>query len=185
MVGTVRMKKKGWIRETWPRENCRDPVAHLNRKGASGERGWAGWRIRLPATAAGGPLSPPVPESVTVFPQPHSSLTLCLLSTSRMSKGKGSGRPSGPGPVFRDQGGNRTPWEGGPILGEPRFHKGAQGVGEPIKKGLKYQAALGPFSAVNSFQSLSCVRLCDPMDYSTPGLPVYHQLPEFTQTHIH
>ena len=42
MVGTVRMKKKGWIRETWPRENCRDPVAHLNRKGASGERGWAG-----------------------------------------------------------------------------------------------------------------------------------------------
>ena len=27
--------------------------------------------------------------------------------------------------------------------------------------------------------------LCDPMDCSTPGLPVYHQLPEFTQTHVH
>ena len=26
---------------------------------------------------------------------------------------------------------------------------------------------------------------CDPMDYSTPGLPVHHQLPEFTQTHVH
>ena len=30
----------------------------------------------------------------------------------------------------------------------------------------------------------SCLTLCDPMDRSTPGLPVYHQLPEFTQTHI-
>ena len=27
--------------------------------------------------------------------------------------------------------------------------------------------------------------LCDPMNCSTPGLPVHHQLPEFTQTHIH
>ena len=27
--------------------------------------------------------------------------------------------------------------------------------------------------------------LCDPMNRSTPGLPVYHQLPEFTQTHVH
>ena len=29
----------------------------------------------------------------------------------------------------------------------------------------------------------SCPTLCDPMDCSTPGLPVHHQLPEFTQTH--
>ena len=27
--------------------------------------------------------------------------------------------------------------------------------------------------------------LCDPMNHSTPGLPVHHQLPEFTQTHVH
>ena len=27
--------------------------------------------------------------------------------------------------------------------------------------------------------------LCDPMDRSTPGLPAHHQLPEFTQTHVH
>ena len=27
--------------------------------------------------------------------------------------------------------------------------------------------------------------LCDPMNRSTPGLPVHHQLPEFTQTHVH
>ena len=31
----------------------------------------------------------------------------------------------------------------------------------------------------------SCPTLCDPMNHSTPGLPVHHQLPEFTQTHIH
>ena len=31
----------------------------------------------------------------------------------------------------------------------------------------------------------SCLTLCDPMNYSTPGLPVHHQLLEFTQTHVH
>ena len=37
----------------------------------------------------------------------------------------------------------------------------------------------------SSVQSLSRVRLCNPMNRSTPGLPVHHQLPEFTQTHVH
>ena len=31
----------------------------------------------------------------------------------------------------------------------------------------------------------SCLTLCDSMNCSTPGLPVHHQLPEFTQTHVH
>ena len=31
----------------------------------------------------------------------------------------------------------------------------------------------------------SCPTLCDPMNHSTPGLPVHHQLPEFTQTQVH
>ena len=31
----------------------------------------------------------------------------------------------------------------------------------------------------------SCPTLCDPMDCSTSGLPIWHQLPEFTQTHFH
>ena len=30
-----------------------------------------------------------------------------------------------------------------------------------------------------------CPTLCDPMNRSSPGLPVHHQLPEFTQTHVH
>ena len=42
------------------------------------------------------------------------------------------------------------------------------------------------FSSVQ-FSSVAqpCLTLCDPMNRSTPGLPVHHQLPEFTQTHIH
>ena len=31
----------------------------------------------------------------------------------------------------------------------------------------------------------SCPTLCDPMNHSTPDLPVHHQLPEFTETHVH
>ena len=31
----------------------------------------------------------------------------------------------------------------------------------------------------------SCLTLCDPMNSSTPGLPVHHQLLEFTETHVH
>ena len=31
----------------------------------------------------------------------------------------------------------------------------------------------------------SCLTLCNPMNHSTPGLPVHHQIPEFTQTHVH
>jgi len=36
-----------------------------------------------------------------------------------------------------------------------------------------------------SLVAQSCLTLCDPMDCSMPGLPVHHQLPEFTQTHVH
>ena len=35
------------------------------------------------------------------------------------------------------------------------------------------------------FIAQSCPTLCDPMDYSMPGLPAHHQLLEFTQTHVH
>ena len=31
----------------------------------------------------------------------------------------------------------------------------------------------------------SCLTLYDPMDYSMPGFPIHHQLPELTQTHVH
>ena len=42
------------------------------------------------------------------------------------------------------------------------------------------------FSSVQfSSVTQSCPTLCDPMNPSTPGLPVHHQLPEFIQTHVH
>ena len=42
------------------------------------------------------------------------------------------------------------------------------------------------FSSVQfSSVAQSCLTLCDPMNCSTPGLPVHHQLPEFTQTPVH
>ena len=46
--------------------------------------------------------------------------------------------------------------------------------------------ASSPISSVQ-FSSIaqSCLTLCDPMNRSTPGLPVHHQLPEFTQTYGH
>ena len=36
-----------------------------------------------------------------------------------------------------------------------------------------------------SLVTQSCPTLCDPMNHSTPGLPVHHKLPEFTQTHAY
>ena len=45
------------------------------------------------------------------------------------------------------------------------------------------QRSLMGYSPVSSVTQ-SCLTLCDPMNCSTPGLPVHHQLPEFTQTHV-
>ena len=45
----------------------------------------------------------------------------------------------------------------------------------------------GRFTVLVLFSSVtpSCLTLCDPMDCSTPGLPVHHQLLELAQTHVH
>ena len=44
---------------------------------------------------------------------------------------------------------------------------------------------LNPFTVQFSSVAQLCLTLCDPMDCSTPGFPVHHQLPELTQTHAH
>ena len=50
----------------------------------------------------------------------------------------------------------------------------------------KTAATIFHFSSVQfSSVAQSCPTLCDPMKRSMPGLPVHHQLLEFTQTHIH
>ena len=48
-------------------------------------------------------------------------------------------------------------------------------IAEPEKQILRQ------FSSV----AQSSPTLCDPMNHSTPGLPVHHKFPEFTQTHVH
>ena len=63
---------------------------------------------------------------------------------------------------------------------------------ESEKVGLKLSIqktkimASSPISSVQfSSVAQSCPTFCGPMNRSTPGLPVHHQLPEFTQTHVH
>ena len=56
-----------------------------------------------------------------------------------------------------------------------------------MSKVLVEYGAESVFSASGTqFSSVaqSCPTLCDPMNCSIPGLPVHHQLPEFTQTHL-
>ena len=55
------------------------------------------------------------------------------------------------------------------------------GEGTPYFKKSTKACPLVQFSLV----AQSCLTLCDPMDCSTPGLPVHHQLPESTQAHVH
>ena len=49
---------------------------------------------------------------------------------------------------------------------------------------FKYLGFAPKFNSVSSVTQ-SCPTLCDPMNHSTPGLPVHHQLPKLTQTHAH
>ena len=53
-----------------------------------------------------------------------------------------------------------------------------------IKKKIKVSKWAKLILRFSSITQL-CPTLCDPMNCSTPGLPVHHQLPEFTQTHVH
>ena len=55
---------------------------------------------------------------------------------------------------------------------------------QEYRSGLSFPSPDQGLSSVSSVAQ-SCPTLCDPMSCSTPGLPVHHQLPEFTQTHIH
>ena len=59
--------------------------------------------------------------------------------------------------------------------------------GEGNGNSLQYSCLENSMDQSVQFSSVtqSCLTLCDPMNHSTPGLPVYHHLPEFTQTHVH
>ena len=57
----------------------------------------------------------------------------------------------------------------------------------PLSKPDVYRDYFKPYLHSVQFSSVaqSCLTLCDSMNCSMPGLPVHHQLPEFTQTHGH
>ena len=64
--------------------------------------------------------------------------------------------------------------------GEVESAEGFNGLGSEASKAfLRFSSV--QFSSVIQL----CPTLCDPMNRSTPGLSVHHQLPEFTQTHVH
>ena len=63
-----------------------------------------------------------------------------------------------------------------------QLRRGQECLKDTLGTYLYYLHKTGKFSSV---QLLSHVRLCDPMNRSTPGLPVHHHLREFTQTHVH
>ena len=68
------------------------------------------------------------------------------------------------------------------VLNKYKFPSfGAHTLGkDSVSKGLLISCSV-QFSSV----AQSCLTLCNPRNLSTPGLPVHHQLPEFTQTHVH
>ena len=88
-----------------------------------------------------------------------------------------------------------------PTSGDPCEHEGMVTAETAYSKAGRSRVIVSaprstPSSAIDviliSFSSVqfnsvtqSCPTLCDPMNCSTPGLPVHHQLPEFTQTHVH
>ena len=92
------------------------------------------------------------------------------------------------------------PWEGAEATGTPQLaplgDSSGRSLAQPHTRGSslrpsgsddalvpqpeREQMCLFQFSSV----AQSCLTLCDPKDCSTPGLPVHHHLPEFTQTHI-
>ena len=75
---------------------------------------------------------------------------------------------------------------GSPVLRAPGFPGVNQHPGHfsPGVRAYLHNLFLVNISQFSS-AAQSCSTLCNPMNRSMPGLPVHHQLPEFTQTHVH
>ena len=71
-------------------------------------------------------------------------------------------------------------------LHDPDNHNGVITHLDPDILECEVKCALESISSVQfSSVTQSCLTLCDPMNHSTPGLPVHHHLPEFAQAHVH
>ena len=76
-------------------------------------------------------------------------------------------------------------WKEGHVVDSANtWNEGNSHISESTCK--EYHMAALSLSDFLDFSSVaqSCPTLCDPMNHSTPGLPVHHQLPESTQTHV-
>ena len=129
--------------------------------------------------SSAGPLQRPLPEPVTckqacygLLSWPHPLGEFCsasylwaLCGSSVCSWGQGT-----PGRDFSSH------TDCGPELAAIRSSRTAM-----LHTGAYGSSLFIQFSSV----AQACPTLCDPIDCSTPGLPVHHQLPEFTHTHVH
>ena len=143
------------------------------------------------------PPRPPGPTSLLAHPSPLAGPSTALLEVPRRlqtflcsetSRSLSRALPSSP------------LW----LLLEPSELQGEGSRGGPTRKGSRgvccrrsthlilcriprRGASYGdsPWTQVGCSIAQSCLTLCDPLDCSTLGLPVHHQLPEFTQTHVH
>ena len=66
------------------------------------------------------------------------------------------------------------------IIGDGNTEEGSQEI-----PGITGKFGLGVQNETVSSVAQSCQTLCNPMDCNIPGFPVHHQLPEFTQIHVH
>ena len=129
--------------------------------------------------------SPPRGHRANPGAQLLTSFSVAWLSARQCCQADNSERDS------KDPGGQRLPatrthgavGSGGQVLGkrpDRRFRKDGVSL---LKEGVSLHQWLDKACCCSVAQL--CPTLCNPMDCSTPGLPVHHQLPESTQTHIH
>ena len=71
------------------------------------------------------------------------------------------------------------------IPDQPLDDKGEAERGNELSRSTKGASIRARENVQFSSVAQSCPTLCNPMNCSTPGLPVHHQLPESTQTHVH
>ena len=85
--------------------------------------------------------------------------------------------------------GSSGPWRAGGTAGGTRPPAGRAFPSPSVREAFTPQHPPQCFHVIRSDQvrsvTQSCLTLCDPMNHSPPGLPVHHQLPEVTQTHVH
>ena len=109
-----------------------------------------------------------------------------LMQGYRSPPAAGPAPHAGDDPLLASAWRERSPFPGRPGAAPPGQRGQVRWAWLCVRRGMTPSALSRP-EALVQFSSVaqSCPTLCDPMDCSTPGLPVHHQLPELAQTHVH